>query len=61
MTISWVRSLQINAKKLDDLANFYSSHGFEIAATLLAAAAIEIRENADSGGPFGIRARAPAE
>ncbi len=61
MTISWVHSLQMNAKKLDELANFYSAHGFAIAATLIAAAAIEIRENADNGRPFTSRSRAPAE
>jgi hypothetical protein len=54
MAIGWVRSLEINAHKLEELARFYQAHGFLVAATLIAAASLEIRENLVSKKHRGI-------
>ena len=38
------RALEVNLEKLEELARFYESRGFFTAATLIAAAAVEIRD-----------------
>ncbi len=45
MAVSWANSLKANATRLENLAAFYGAHGFFVAATLIGAAALEVREN----------------
>ena len=44
--MTWMRSLTLNAEKLEKLAAFYQEHGFVLLASLLAASALEIRQSA---------------
>jgi len=38
------RAIEVNVGKLEELARFYETQGFFTAATLIAAAAVEIRD-----------------
>jgi len=44
MEMRWTRALEANVGKLEELAKFYEDRGFFTAATLIAAAAVEIRD-----------------